>query len=100
MSRYYDLEWPQRLAIMNACEAAGSQLDHGLRNGVRVAIGRGRLSHTIAALEPFGLRLGELYTFPLGTDQPPEHLRNDDRNFLSCCWLFASFEFSTEEVES
>ena len=100
MSRYYSLEWPQRLDIRNACEAAGSSFDHGLRNGIRVAIGRGQLSQTIAALEPFGLRLDELYTFPLGTDQPPEHLRHDNRGIPSCCWLMANFEFSTEEVES
>lgn len=100
MSKYYDLDWPQRLAIMNACEAAGSSFDHGLTNGFRVKIGRQRLAATIAALEPFGVSLSDLYTFPLGTDQPPEHLRHDDRGFPSCCWLFASFEFSTEEVES
>ena len=100
MSRYYDLEWPQRMDIRRACDAAGSSFDHGLRNGIRVAIGRGQLSQTIAALEPFGLRLDELYTFPLGTDQPPEHLRHDNRGFPSCCWLMANFEFSTEEVES
>ena len=100
MSRYYDLEWPQRLAIMNACLDAGSQLDHGLSNGVRVAVGRGKLSQTIAALEPFGLSFDELSTFPLGTDTPPEHLRHDDRGFPSCCWLFASFEFSPAEIEA
>ena len=99
MSRYYSLEWPQRMDIRNACDAAGSSFDHGLRNGIRVAVGRGKLSQTIAALEPFGLRLDELYTFPLGTDQPPEHLRHDSMGIPSSCWLMASFEFAAEGVQ-
>jgi hypothetical protein len=99
MSRYYDLPWPQRMDIRNACEAAGSAFDHGLTDGFRVAVGRGRLSQTIAALEPFGVRLGEVYTFPLGTATPPEHLRHDYQGMPSCCWLMANFEFTTEEVQ-
>ena len=94
MSRYYDLPWPQRLAVMNACEAAGSSFDHGLSDGFRVAIGRGRLSATIQALEPLGFEFAdELRTFPLGTDTPPEHLRHDSQGFPSCVWLMATFRF-------
>lgn len=90
--KYYDLPWPQRLAIMDACKAAGSSFDHGLTEGFRVAIGRGRLSATIAALEPLGFEFrDELHTFPLGTDKPPEHLRHDSMGIPSSVWLMAAF---------
>lgn len=91
---YYDLPWPARLAVMNACIDAGSQFDHGLQNGIRVAVGRGQLSATIGALEPMGFKFSELNTFPLGTDKPAEHLRHDSLGIPSSVWLFASFEFS------
>ena len=91
MSAFSDLSWTQRLEIRQAIEAAGSAMQSYLSEGFSVAIGRGRYSATVAALEPFGFECAKLYTFPLGTDNPPAHLRHDSRGFPSCCWLIACF---------
>lgn len=85
--------WPERKAIMDALEAAGSALRDGHQgDGFTAAIGRGKFSETISAMSNFGFRCARLYTFPLGTDKPAAHLRHDDREIPSCNWLLAFFE--------
>jgi hypothetical protein len=92
MSAFSNLSWPQRLEIRRAIEAAGSEMRDYLPEGFSVAIGRDCYAATVAALEPFKFECAKLYTYPLGTDQPPAHLRHDSRGFPACCWLIACFQ--------
>jgi hypothetical protein len=91
MIAYADRPWPERSAIMDACASAGSAFYERTANGFRVAIGRTRLGATLAELERRGFTCTRLFTFPLGTDTPSEHLRHDARDIPSCNWLFADF---------
>lgn len=89
---YSDLPWAQRLAIMKALEAAGSALYQGyVADGFTAAIGRGKLhaTHEVMAKHDFVPR--HTVTFPLGTDQPAEHLRHDAGPIKSCQWLLCTY---------
>jgi len=88
---FRDVHWQERLKIRQICEDTGSQLDHIIGEGFRVAIGRGRLSHTCHALELAGYACIDSHAFPLGYDEPADHLRHDHNGSESSCWLFATF---------
>jgi hypothetical protein len=91
MTAYADRPWPERSAIMDACAAAGSKFHERTAHGFRVAIGRTRLGATMAELERHGFTCSGLFTFPLGTDTPAEHLRHDSSGVPASVWLFADF---------
>jgi hypothetical protein len=91
MTPYADRPWPERSAIMDACASAGSAFYGRTANGFRVAIGRTRLGATLAELERRGFECSRLVTFPLGTDEPPAHLRHDSSGVPASVWLFADF---------
>lgn len=99
MTPYAERSWPDRLAVMRACEAVGSLFESRTPSGFRVAIGRGKYGATIDALSSLGFSCASLYYFPLGTDKPAEHLRHDSQGFPSCCWLFADFKLKTNDQE-
>jgi hypothetical protein len=92
MTAFADRTDAERLQIMEACTASGSEFHHRTAAGFRVAIGRRRLGDTMAAMAPHGFMCQSLHTFPLGTDRPPEHLRHDAPSVPACNWLFADFE--------
>lgn len=93
-------DWPGRLAIMHALEAAGSALHAGhVGEGFRAAIGRGRYGATVEAMRAHGFACVRLVTFPLGTDKPAEHLRHDSQGVPACCWLLADFQPAEEADE-
>lgn len=96
MTPFADQSWPERLKVMQTCEAAGSHFEGRTPSGFRVAIGRGRYGATVDALAALGFSCADLYFFPLGTDKPAEHLRHDFKGFPSCCWLFAHFTLELE----
>src|SRR3990167_4557837 len=92
MSLYYDLPWETRLSIMRAVEAAGSEHIGGNSiGGFQVAVGRGKFGDLIEAIKPFGFKVNGLVSFPLCSDQPPDHLRHDSPKYggIKCNWLYA-----------
>ena len=91
MTTYADRTDAQRRAIMDACTQAGSQFHERTADGFRVAIGRRRYGDTVWAMAAHGFTCARLFTFPLGTDTPPDHLRHDADQFPACRWLFADF---------
>jgi hypothetical protein len=94
---YTDRTWPERKQIMDALDGCGSTMHHGHQgDGFTAAIGRGKYSETAAAMAGFGFECSRLYTFPLGTDNPPAHLRHDAREMPECNWLFAYFQPTKE----
>lgn len=93
MTPYTDRTWPERLEVMQALENCGSLMRSGhIKTGFTAAIGRGQYSATINAMSKLGFECAELYTFPLGTDKPANHLRHDSHGIPRSCWLIASFQ--------
>ena len=93
MTPYTNRSWPERLEIMKALEACGSLMRSGHRGtGFTAAIGRDKYSSTIQAMSKFGFECADLYTFPLGTDTPADHLRHDSHGIPRSCWLIADFQ--------
>lgn len=92
MTPYADRSTAERIAIMDLCDSVGSRFRDRTPDGFTVAIGRKALGRTIAALEPLGFACASLYTFPLGLDRPPEHLRHDSRGIPASVWLVANFK--------
>lgn len=89
---YAERDWPARLEVMQACEAAGSLFRDRTPSGFVVAIGHGRYGKTLEALAALGFACVRMYTFPLGSDKPPEHLRHDSHGVPLSCWLLAEFQ--------
>ena len=83
---FANLEWAQRLKIMNACGEAGGEFHHRTAEGFRVAVGVGKYSKLVQSMGDFGFECVGLYEFPLGTDTPAPHLRHNGN------WLFADFK--------
>lgn len=93
---YAERDWPARLEVMQACEAAGSLFRDRTPSGFVVAIGRTRYGATVETLAALGFACVRMYTFPLGSDKPADHLRHDSHGVPSSCWLLA--EFQTREA--
>jgi hypothetical protein len=86
---FYDLPHDTRFAIYGEldrlqCKSLGGGL-------FSVAVAKGKFGELVQTMEAFGLEHADLYYFPLGTDNPPDHLRHDNRGFPDCCWLIATF---------
>ena len=94
---YTNRSWDERLAIMKQIEACESLLTTGhLGTGFQVAVGRGKYGELCETLKHEGFECTDLYTFPLGTDKPSEHLRHDNKGFERCCWLYATFKLAED----
>ena len=91
MTPYADRSTAERIAIMDLCDSVGSRFRDRTPDGFTVAIGRKALGRTIAAMDPLGFACVALYTFPLGTDRPAEHLRHDSRGIPGSSYLVACF---------
>lgn len=96
MPAYRALPWEGRLAVMRAVEAAGSAFYAGhVGDGFMVAFGRDVFGATCEAMAALGFTLHgpSIHTFPLGTDNPPGHLRHDSQQYgvARCNWLLGTF---------
>jgi hypothetical protein len=88
---FFDLPQERRFAVYKAIENAQCAHHAGGSFGLSVAVGKGQFSALVEAMQQFGFQHADLYTFPLGTDKPPAHLRHDNRGFPDSCWLIATF---------
>ena len=92
MTPFAERPTAERLALMKLCENSGSLFRDRTAEGFSVAIGRRALGQTMAALGGLGFECAQLYTFPLGTDKPADHLRHDSHGLPACAWLVAVFK--------
>ncbi|MDT8992783.1 hypothetical protein RQP54_18060 [Curvibacter sp. APW13] len=89
---YCHLDWPKRLAIMNDLESVNSVMYQGfVGDGFTAAIGRGALAKTNELMEKHGFAPRHAVTFPLGSDQPAQHLRHDGVHAKACNWLLCTY---------
>jgi len=92
MQSFFELTYEQRFKVYDAlkalkCDTHGS----GGSGMLSVAVAKGKFSELDHAMQHLGLKFVELYKFPLGTDNPPEHLRHESYGMPDSAWLIANF---------
>lgn len=96
MIRFSELPDDQRMAALRGLSLIQAESAGYNSNGsISVAVPRGRYSDVAAWADFYGLEYVDMYYFPLGSDNPAEHLRHDgpvqyDRGNRSF-WLYAQF---------
>lgn len=101
--RFAELSDAERMDALRGLDSIGSEC-HGYHGDcITVAVPRGEYHRVAEWAERFGLEYRSMYYFPLGSDKPREHLRNDgppqydrgNRGF----WLFADFAPAKRDAE-
>ena len=90
---FSDLPHCERFRLLNAIDAHGGYVESYGRNDVQIAL-PAQWREFIATLAALGLVMvqGSRYCFPLGSDNPPEHMRHDANYSGSrAFWMFANF---------
>jgi hypothetical protein len=92
MQSFFDLTYDHRFRVYDAINAAGCQQYPGGGSGLlSVAVAKGKFGELTHALETLGMKQIDLYKFPLGSDNPPDHLRHESHGIANSCWLIANF---------
>jgi hypothetical protein len=93
MQSFFELSHVQRFKVYDAIKAIGCDTYKGGGSGfLNVAVAKGKFSELSSTLENLGLKFIELYKFPLGSDQPAEHLRHESYGQPNSAWLVAVFK--------
>jgi len=88
---FFDLSYEKRFEIYGAIDALNcAKYDSG-GGGLAVAVAKGKFGELVDAMHRFGLKHIDSYTFPLGTDKPPMHLRHASYGQPDSCWFIACF---------
>lgn len=95
--RFFELPYDRRFAIYDAIDALQCQT-HGTgeTGALSVAVAKGQFAALVDILHRLKMRHVGLYTFPLGSDQPPAHLRHESHGQPDSCWLIATFKPEAE----
>ena len=93
MKSFYDLPDKTRFKIYDALKLIDCESHGGGQNPFfSVAVAKGKFSALLEIMGKFGFENNGLYTFPLGTDKPPMHLRHESYGQPNSCWLIANFK--------
>jgi hypothetical protein len=94
MRSFYDLSESHRFMVYGALKALDCETASGGSGGLCVAVARGKFGQLLEAMRKFGLDFVESYYFPLGTDNPPPHLKHDSIKYgaKNCNWFYATFK--------
>jgi len=94
MKSFFDLSHNVRFQVYGALKALNCETGKsGGAGQLCVAVARGKFGELLQAMDKFGLDLVDSYHFPLGSDNPPMHLRHDSARYAvpNCNWLYAVF---------
>ena len=94
MTSFYDLPHITRFQVYGALKALDCETAKSGGSGqLCVAVARGKFGELTHAMEKFGLKLVDSYLFPLGSDNPPAHLRHDSERYgvPNSMWFYAVF---------
>lgn len=95
--QFFELSHDERFAIYDAINSVDCKT-HGYGKGgaLSVAVAKGQFAALVEALNRLKMRHVDLYTFPLGSDKPPAHLRHASHGQPDSCWLIATFKPEAE----
>ena len=89
---FFDLDSSDRFKVYAILASLGCETYKAATvSGLSVAVARGKYGELTHELAKIGFAFRHLYTFPLGTDTPPEHLRHDSAGVPGSVWLIANF---------
>lgn len=93
---FCDLPHPIRFAFLDCLSDISGRngaVFHYTGQGITIAVPRDRFSDCEQLARRFGLAHKNLYYFPLGSDNPPEHMRHDSPSYPGSrgFWLYAHY---------
>ena len=88
---FFDLPEKHRFKIYNIIDALDCEKRDCGNGALSVAVAKGKFSALVDAMHRCGLKHTDAYTFPLGTDTPPMHLRYESYGQPNSCWFVAVF---------
>jgi hypothetical protein len=101
MKSFFDLSHTMRFQVYGALKALDCETGKSGGSGqLCVAVARGKFGELVHAMDKFGLDLADSYYFPLGSDNPPAHLRHDSARYgvPNCHWFYAVFNVKDREL--
>lgn len=91
--QFFELSRDKRFAIYDAIESVDCKTHGtGVSGALSVAVAKGKFAALVDVLHRLKMLHIDLYTFPLGTDKPPIHLRHESYGQPDSCWLIAVFK--------
>ncbi len=98
---FVDRDGKDRLAALKDLDAIQATCSGYFGDCIAVAVPRGGTQAVEQWAKKHGLKLRNMYYFPLGTDKPAMHMRHDSSMYggTFCNWLIANYA-PFEEVQS
>ena len=93
MQSFFELTYEQRFKIYDAIKQCGCETHSSGGSGLlSVAVAKGKFSQLDHTLTGLGMKMNQLYKFPLGTDTPADHLRHESYGQPNSAWLIAVYQ--------